>query len=73
MRLLHNPDYMLQHLTNTFDLMTLNAINLQLLRVFRNKSQVNQEFFLMNSIPMNQAYNNSYNLNPQDEGKMHLI
>jgi hypothetical protein len=73
LRLLHNPDHMLQHLTNTFDLMTLNAINLQLLRMIRNKSQFNHEFFLMNSIPMNQAYNNSYNLTPQDEGKMYLI
>lgn len=63
---------MLNHLTSSFDFMTLNAINLQLHRVFRNKTQVNQEFFLMNNIPISQPYNNSYNLNQQDEGKIHF-
>jgi hypothetical protein len=73
MRMLHNPDFMLQHLTNSFDFMTLNAIILQLRKVFRTKTQVNQEFFMMNSVPMNQSYNNSYNMHPQDEGKMQFI
>lgn len=61
---------MLEYLTSKFDLLTLNAINLQLHRVLRNKFPVSPYIYTTNNTQENYQFDsNTFSIDQHDEGK----